>query len=120
MTMSMPRHLLFPGPPARLTCRHIARGGEQLNQPVSREPARIASGRSYPSAGSSVGSRRLKVFAVNPRRFRRAGQDGGGFGGRNRSVWRSFLRCSCVAVRAVRNREAARVAETMRKPAAAV
>jgi hypothetical protein len=58
---------VIPRPPTRLTCRHIARGGEQLNQPASGEPARIASGRSYPSAVKSQSSRELKGVQGEPK-----------------------------------------------------
>jgi len=69
---------------------------------------------------SSVGSRRLKVFrreptAFSPRLVKMAVGSGVGivaFGDHFRGAVAS-------SIRAVRNREAARVAETMRKPAAA-
>jgi hypothetical protein len=74
------------------------------------------------NGASSVGSRRLKVFAVNPRRFRRAGQDCGGFefGIGIVAFGDSFCGAVASSILAVRNRDAASVAETMRKPAAAV
>jgi hypothetical protein len=103
-----------PGDPGRSL--DLQRGRRHRQKACDEDRNRILNG------ASSVGSRRLKVFAVNPRRFRRAGQDCGGFEFGIGIVAFGDPFCGAVAssILAVRNRDAASVAETMRKPAAAV